>query len=121
MIKSLKSYQEKLGETIHIVSDDGGFRAAFEDNENFIVHDFYKKFLRYVQKEEVCRAFEVYYFDEFNEDTILELVTDFFRDCTYFAYDYPDFYVTEISKLDNEGLEFYIVKSLMILLQKYIC
>ena len=37
MIKALKNYQKYIGEEIHILSDDEGFRTSFLNDKSFIV------------------------------------------------------------------------------------
>lgn len=107
MIKALKLYQKGLGQQIHILSQDKGFRAAFADDNNFIIYDYYKKFMQYIlRREEVCWAFETYCQDK---DLLIELediIRDYLRDCEYYNYDRPEFEVVNSAEVEDLSLEF---------------
>ncbi|MFR2693964.1 MAG: PIN domain-containing protein [Enterocloster bolteae] len=58
MIKARKNYQKYIGEEIHILSDDEGFRTSFLNDKSFIVYQYHKKFLQFLsRRKEVCYAF----------------------------------------------------------------
>ncbi len=58
MINAIRNYQRAANEKICIVSDDAGFRKAFEENANFICFEYLSYFFNYIQEE---RALNTYY------------------------------------------------------------
>lgn len=47
MINAIKKYQSSVQEKIHIVASDKGFRAAFQNDTNFITYQFLGDFLNH--------------------------------------------------------------------------
>ncbi len=58
MINAVKNYQKKIGKQICIVSNDGGFRKAFNGYSDFKTFNYLSQFLKYYadSKEELNKA-----------------------------------------------------------------
>lgn len=52
MINAVKNFQRTTGEMIYVVSNDEGFRRAFDGDENFVCFDFLSAFLKYYNKQQ---------------------------------------------------------------------
>ena len=60
MINAVKNYQKDTGESVYIVSNDEGFRKAFDGNEKFVCFEFLSGFLKYynMQQEKLSKITE---------------------------------------------------------------
>lgn len=58
MINAVIQYQKKIGEKIVVVSNDNGFRKAFEGNDNFIVISFLGDLLKLCQEKKKTYCIE---------------------------------------------------------------
>lgn len=68
MINSINQFQTTGQKQICIVSNDGGFRKAFEGDDNFIIFEFLSSFLRHYNKSES----ELARISEFLSDRIID-------------------------------------------------
>lgn len=50
MVRAIKKYQEDCGEPIFVVSNDAGFRRAFEGNSDYICFEYLSGLLKYVER-----------------------------------------------------------------------
>lgn len=106
MIKALKNYQKLIGEEIHIVSNDMGFRTSFLNDKLFIVYEYHKKFLQFLsRRKEVCYAFEKYCQDERN-DEITEIICESIQDCEFCNYNEPEFELLDEVEIEDIQTEF---------------
>ncbi len=106
MIKALKNYQKYIGEEIHILSDDEGFRTSFLNDKSFIVYQYHKKFLQFLsRRKEVCYAFEKYCQDERNGD-LTRIICEYIQDCEFCNYDEPEFELLDTIEIDDIQTEF---------------
>lgn len=90
MINAIKNYRPMTGVKVCVVSNDEGFRKAFEDNENFITFKFLGDFLKYyTSSEEILALIAEAISDEvaegMHDDIIKEYISDFDIDRGYYA------------------------------------
>ena len=106
MIKALEKYQESVGEVIHVVSNDKGFRAAFLHDNNFVIYDHYKKFLQFLsRREEVCCAFEQYC-QEDKKGEMEQLICDYIQGCEFCDFNRLEFEILNDVEIIEVQIEF---------------
>lgn len=102
MINAVKNYQKEIGEIVYIVSNDEGFRKAFDGNEKFICFEFLSGFLKFYNKQQeklskitecITDALENADFEEVIKDYLRNL--DVYRGY-YGQWEYDDIDIDEV-------------------------
>lgn len=90
MINAIKQYQSTTQKQICIVSNDKGFRKAFEDDDNFITFEFLSSFLKHYSKsgielERISEFISDRIDDGEFDEVIKEYLSDFDIDRGYYG------------------------------------
>ncbi len=98
MINAIRNYQKDNKETICIVSDDDGFRKAFDGDANFCCFKYISQFFKYVQEE---TELDNYY---------VTLIQDgFFEEDVYYYLENLDIDRSDYSEWEYEDKELFDV------------
>jgi hypothetical protein len=96
MINAIRNYQKKINDTVCVVSDDDGFRKAFEGNNNFSCFKYISQFFKYIQEQtELDEYYTTLIQDGFFEEEIFSYLEDLDIDRSDYSeweYDDKEFY-----------------------------
>ena len=80
MINAVKQYQQKVQEKIIVVSNDDGFRKAFEDSEDFITIKYLGELIKICQEKKIENAHvEMCLKRALENDELYEIIQNYFE------------------------------------------
>ena len=125
MINAVKQYQKKVQEQIMIISNDDGFRKAFEGDSNFITVPYLGELIKICnQQEEEFDAIVECFVHAIEQDAFYELIYDYFWnfdiDRGYYGEwecheSQIDLIGTELDYLDNRDGKYLVTVDLVLL------
>lgn len=103
MINAVFNYQRDNNELVCIVSDDDGFRKAFEGNKNFCCFKYLSEFFKYVQEQTELNGYYITLVEDgFFEEEVFAYLNNLDIDRSDYSewyYDDKDFYDVDFDLL----------------------